>query len=225
VYDFTVSATDAAGNASTNTVALTMKDGPDSTIAVFYDAAHTQSAGNLIKPVTVDSGKLFYYWDVSGDGTKGGDYATHDVLDGIFNKDVNGNMNPAGSTADTTDTYRYGTLYKADGTAVNVALPTRGDGRTNTGYMNGTSVGNSTASLGSNATNSTYDDLLAIWDAYNGTGTNSALGGVPTGWASDSYYWSATRTSAGNHAYVHLNVGTVGTYTDTVSLYVALQVL
>jgi hypothetical protein len=228
VYDFTVSATDAAGNASTNAVALTM-NGPPSTIAVYFDAAHTQTAGNLIAPVTVDGGSVFYYWDRSGDGTNAGpDRISHDTLDGIFNKDVNGVLN---SGADTTDTYRYGTLYTSTGTSMKVALPTKGDGGTGTGYYaNSTSVGNITASLGSNAANATYDDLLSIWDAYNGigTGSNSGVSGVPAGWY-NNYYWSATQTSSGDHANVYLTGGLVSTFTyynsDISILYVAVQVL
>lgn len=230
VYDFTVSATDAAGNASTNTVALTMGNGPLSILAVYYDAAHTQSAGNLIAPVTVDGGKVFYAWDVTGEGTQGeaGDYVDHNFLDAIFNKDINGTTNPAGPTADTTDIYRYGTLYTSTGSAVQVALPTKGDGGTNTSYLaDSTSIGNSTLQLGSNAVNSSYDDLLAIWDAYNGANSHSPGWGdaaVPLNWYGTAI-WSATLTSPGNHAYVDFDIGGVETADNSVTLLVAVQVL
>jgi hypothetical protein len=226
VYDFTISATDTAGNASTQAVALTMNS--SSSIAVYYDAAHTQSAGNLIAPVQVDGGKLYYYWDKSGDGTSAGaDTVTHDFLDGIFNKDVNGNLNPAGSTADTTNVYRYGTLYTSTGSPVQVALPTKGDGATGSYSASGTSVGGSPASAGSNGVNSTYDDLLAIWDAYNGTGTGTGSSGVPVGWFGyGTNYWSATQPRAFVHAYVSLYGGTVGDNSgDSFGYHVALQVL
>ncbi len=91
------------------------------------------SYGKLIAPVKVDGGKVYYYWDRSGDGTSndsgtlnsGNDYIQHDVLDSIFNKDINGNTNNSVANVDgqfgTTDIYRYGTLN-----GVQLALPTIG---------------------------------------------------------------------------------------------------
>ncbi|MEI6029310.1 MAG: Ig-like domain-containing protein, partial [Betaproteobacteria bacterium] len=132
------------------------------------------SYGKLIAPVQVDGGKWYYFWDRSGDGTSantgslngGSDYTTHDVLDGIFNQDINGVV---GGGGDTTDTYRYATIN-----GVHLALPTAG-GVTSppygaagiNAYQPGTAVGSATASNGSNAENATYNDLLAVWDAYN----------------------------------------------------------
>ena len=72
--------------------------------------------------------------------------------------------------------------------------------------------------------NATYNDYLAVWDAYNGTGVGAtAIGGTPSGWRAGNY-WSAT-PSASVHAGVGLFDGSVGGYTDNVSLDVALQVL
>jgi methionine-rich copper-binding protein CopC len=89
-------------------------------------------SGKLIKPIQV-GGNWFYYWDRSGDGTStdagtangGLDYTTHDVLDTIFNKDINGVVNTVDANADgsfgTTSVYRYGTINGVD-----VALPAFG---------------------------------------------------------------------------------------------------
>jgi hypothetical protein len=211
-YQFTVTASDSAGNAQTKDVTLTMGKALASTIDVYSDAAHTTSIGKLILPVTVDGGLVYYHWDRNGDGTSAGDTTTHAVLDGIFNKNATGTANPSGTTADTTDTYRFSTFYTSTGATVSVALPSRGDGATTslTNYRTKTAVGNATtASLGSEATNATYDDLVAIWDAYNGTSTGTANGsttGVPTGWVSDNY-WSATQYTTNMHFVVNLNGG------------------
>ncbi|MGI9212161.1 MAG: Calx-beta domain-containing protein [Methylococcaceae bacterium] len=186
--------------------------------------------GKLIKPVQVDGGHWFYYWDRSGDGTsadkKGAGYAnssdwtTHDVLDQIFNQDINGTVGGGGNT---NDTYRYATIN-----GVHVALPRQGDGRTGISsyyYANGTAVGGSPASVGSTAINPTYDDLLAVWDAYNGTGTGQgAYGTPPPGWSDSSDYWSATPSASG-HANVGLLNGLVNDYYDGSHNYVALEVL
>jgi hypothetical protein len=78
--------------------------------------------------------------------------------------------------------------------------------------------------------NATYNDLLAVWDAYNGTGTGvstvayvSAVNGTPPGWK-DNSYWSAT-SSATFHALVELFTGGVVLNNDVGNSFVALQVL
>ncbi|TAN48846.1 MAG: hypothetical protein EPN21_13930 [Methylococcaceae bacterium] len=189
--------------------------------------------GKLIYPVNVD-GNWYYYWDRSGDGSNAGvDTITHDALDAIFKyaSDFT-TINPAyatGNTAadDTNDTYRYAALN-----GVKLALPTQGDGQTVTGissgyYVPGTAVGGAPASVGSTVTNSAYNDLLAIWDAYNGTGGDAGvpLYGVPSGWYDYNYYWSATPSASG-HSGVYLRGGGVFDNYDTYdNSYVALEVL
>jgi hypothetical protein len=212
---------DAAGNLSTaagNTVVVTNTD--DANRIDLTDANMAGEEGNLIKPVYVD-GKWYFYWDRSGDGTSGSaDYTTHDVLDGIFTFDRSGN---SGGNGDTTNTFRYATLNGVD-----VALPTYGAAVNSSGiatppqgmdaYQNGTAIDNNP--VGEN--NVTYDDLLAIWDAYNGSGTGTSTNGTPPGWQA-SWYWSATPASYG-HANVYyggyVGYGTVG-YGN---VYVALEV-
>ena len=185
--------------------------------------------GKLIAPVQVE-GKWYYYWDRSGDGTSantgslnsGMDYTTHNVLDGLFNQDINGATNATVTNSDglygTTDTYRYATLN-----GVKLALPTANGGiaypQGIPAYQNGTP-----ATTGTN--NYTFDELLAIWDAHNGTVTSTQLSGTPSAWHLDvvpAYaYWSATPSTSG-HADVNLGYGLVSNSLDTEVRYVALQ--
>ena len=69
-----------------------------------------------------------------------------------------------------------------------------------------------------NGTTSIDNDLLAIWDAYNGTGGN----GQPPNW--ESRYWSATPSASG-HAIVNMGYGHAEDINDLESRSVALQVL
>lgn len=172
----------------------------------------------LIKPVQVDGGKWYYVVDTNKDGSHDdNDRLTHDYLDGLFNHDINGVVNQSEKNADgnygTTDIYRYATIN-----GVKLALPTIGlKGPYSYGYKPGTALEGS-------GDNANYDDLLAIWDAHNGTGTGTAIMGAPAGWGALSY-WSATPGGAG-HADLYLSVGFVGDLTDyTGDRYVALEVV
>jgi len=187
--------------------------------------------GKLINPVQVDGGRVYYYWDLSGNGSRddenSSDYADsvvgHYWLDNLFQQDVNGRVEGENGApvvyqdGDTDNTYRYATIN-----GVKLALPTLGDGdnfieSTEFGSRNGTAVSGS-------AVNDTYDDYLAIWDAYNGTWTGSYNSeSTPPGWDHRSY-WSATPAASG-HALISL-VGSVYNYSyDYYHTYVAVEVL
>jgi hypothetical protein len=182
---------DVVGNVTNQAVTVNVTDVRDLGDSVIDLGPY----GKLILPVQVDGGNWYYYWDRSGDGTSadtgtlngGLDYTTRADLNFIFNADLSGQS--VGAT--TTDTYRYATLNN-----VKLALPTSGVTPLATGDKNGTSVGSTTAANGSQAVNPAYDDLLAIWDAYNGTGTGTQTNGTPTGWANASYWSSNTLTSS-----------------------------
>ena len=226
VYDITVTASDGVDTSAAEAVAITVTDvveAPPSSLAG-QAVIDLGIYGKLIAPVQVDGGQWFYFWDRSGDGTSDeGDYTTHDELDGIFNQDIDGLV---GGGGDTTDAYRYATLN-----GVHLALPTAG-GVTSApfgaGDINnvqpGTAVGSSPSSTGSNEENATYNDYLAVWDAYNGTEETVFLGGTPAGWGIGVDFWSATPSASG-HAYVVLSFGGVADNTDNAFNYVALQVL
>jgi hypothetical protein len=126
------------------------------------------SNGKLIAPIQL-LGKVYYFWDKSGDGSAGAsDYMNHNFLDDLFNKNINGVVNPVFNQYDhlngTTDTYRYGTingvqLAIATGSAVNHDYSLQPGGQ-----------------------------YLDIWTAYN----VPDYFGVPPGWADKIYYWTAT---------------------------------
>ena len=206
-----------AGNAATTDALL---DG-----ALFYagqSVIDLGSSGKLIAPMQVE-GQWHYYWDRSGDGTiadtgtaNGGiDRATHDQLDLLFTKNSSG-VTLAGNT---TDTYRYATIN-----GVAVALPMAdlglGTNLTGTAYSDAGVTSNGTSSID-------YDSLLAVWDAFNGTGTGAGADGTPPGWVPGNVdYWSATPgTSADSHVAVQLANGAVSSISDTTLAYVALVVL
>ena len=212
---------DAAGNAASldglNNAPITVSEGiaiPPSIDLGLY--------GKLILPVRVDGAHWYYFWDRSGDGKSTGvDYTSHEVLDSIFKLNSSGQSNPTPGTG-TTDTYRFANL-----SGVTVALPTV-NGLTSTGpsginnLQNGTDVGSTDASAGSVAFNGSYDDLLAIWDAYNGKATVNYTQGVPPGWQASSY-WSALPSGTG-HAFVMLDNGFVLADANSRNGYVALEV-
>jgi methionine-rich copper-binding protein CopC len=222
VYDITVTANDGVNTSAVKAVTVTVTDLVESLAG--QSVIDLGSYGKLIRPVQVDGGKWYYHWDRSGDGTSadtgslngGVDYTTHAVLDGIFKYDVNGVLNTAVGTK-TTDTYRYATIN-----GVHLALPTLGGNGINL-FQPGTTVGSATPAVGSNAVNATYNDLLAVWDAYNGTGTNTLSDGTPPGWQAGTY-WSATALASG-HVYFDINNGHVIDYDPFFDDYVALEVL
>jgi hypothetical protein len=187
------------------------------------------SYGKLIAPVQVE-GAWYYYWDRSGDGTSlntgllngGIDKTQHDVLDGIFTQDIN---DVAGGVGSTTDTYRYATLN-----GVHVALPTANGGAVfpqGSGFQNGTAY--TDAGEGSNSTTTPFNELLAIWDAYNGAGTGTFISGTPSGWLTGGgagILWSATPWGGGSYAVVNLFNGVAADANGSGNMYyVALQVL
>jgi hypothetical protein len=218
VYNITVTATDADNNATTQAVAITVTNVADTAGATSFNLG---IYGNLIAPVQVE-GKWYYFWDLSGNGTNtnagslnnGNDFVNHDFLDAIFNQDINGNV---GGSGNTTETYRYATL-----SGLKLALPT--DGLTTSTTLPATVNAPGTSASGTGATvNTTYDDLLAVWDAFNGTGTGTLTSGIPTGWL-NAAYWSATPSAAG-HTYVSMTGVDTAIADTAANTYVALQVL
>jgi hypothetical protein len=162
--------------------------------------------GQLIKGVRAD-GKVYYVLDTNNDSEiQTNDRLTHNELGAVFNEDVNGNVN---SDSFITETYRYQTIN-----GVKLALPTLGDSYS-PGYQSGTAVSGP-------GVNDTYDDLLAIWDAYNGSGTGTGGSGVPADWAGNGY-WSATPDGSG-HASLILGNSDVGS-NNIGTGYVALEVV
>ena len=243
-YNFTVHAVDSVvGHAPVDqAVALTLVT-PAATpsIHVWADADHQVDMGFLIAPVTVDNGSTFYYWDRNSSGggagtaaaTTANDGISHTTLNGIFKYDSTGAPNLDLGTTGTSSTFRYGTLYTTSGT-LQVALPTQGDSALPGYSTSGTTrtpsaVGDATtASLGSTADNGTYNDLLAVWDAYNGQSiTDTSISGTPTSWSSGRYWAADMFPSYNGHSTVTLaaDANRVWALADATPYYVALQVL
>ena len=143
-----------------------------------------------------------------------GDRFTHDELDAIFVYDANGNLRPS-TLHDTNDTYRYDTIN-----GYHLALPTDGKPTDHIGMNNGTAIDNNPA--GEN--NPTYNDLLAIWDAYNGSGTGQNTSGLPAGWA-DGIYASATPNGTTHHTWVDMLRGETNTNWESDHYWAAVQVI
>lgn len=203
-------ASDAAGNAALGAADVQAFDTVLRSYVPGQSLIDLGNYGQLISPFQVDGGKWYYYWDRSANGSAtdngslndGKDWTTHNVLDGLFKSDVNGVV---GSSGITNETYRYALLN-----GVRVALPTVGD-LLDSGPRTATTVGG-------NDPNPTYDDLLAAWDAVNGT---------PSGWRS-MFYWSANPAAGapGSHLVVDFRDGVVSPISDfSMGAWVALQVL
>jgi hypothetical protein len=218
VYNITVNAHDSVGSTA-QAVAVTVKDLPTA------PALSLGTWGQLILPVVVE-GKTYYVWDRNANGSHGGsgDIFSHTELSNIFRYDVNGVLETAGNAVDyvgiTDNTYRYATLN-----GLHVALPTYGGALTGfnastVGYRPGTAVNSGAGN------NPTYDDILAIWDAHNGSGTGTGGIGAPTGWDVLYGYWSATPSPSQNRTFINLLSGSVGRTADSeYTSYVALEVL
>jgi hypothetical protein len=229
---------DAAGNDAVTLTAQTVTNNVQSPPVAGDAVIDLGASGKLIAPVQVE-GKWYYHWDRSGDGTSadigslngGSDQTTHDVLDGIFKYDSTGGLNPGAGT-NTTDTYRYATIN-----GVHLALPTMNGGSAIPqgigNPQNGTAYSFAGAANDPAAnSNTTYDDLLAVWDAKNGVGllpsdevAATYVDGTPSGWQPGGY-WSATPAlDASSHAYIFLDSGKVWEFVDGNGGYVAVQVL
>ena len=167
--------------------------------------------GQLIKPVQVE-GKWYYVWDRNSDGTHdGADYITMDALETLAGI---GNIDESNRT------------FTLNG--VQLRLPTdglAGSTLTSNGYQPGTSWSNAEPGWNTDpSSNVTYDDLAAIWDAFNGTGSGTNMTGVPSDW-SNLDYWSATPAGSG-HAVFYASGGYVTNGSDTWGKHlVAFEVL
>ena len=226
---------DKAGNLST-TDAMAVQDLNVSPFMAGDKVIDLDEQGQLILPVQVDDGRWYYFWDLSGNGAStpqgqtagilngGVDYTTHDNLDLIFQENYSGVV----TAGDSTEAKRYATIN-----GVHLALPTVGGvlvppyGATGiNNFQPGTSVGSATPTNGSNALNDAYNDYLAIWDAYNGTGTAGMVSGTPSGWVDDSYWTASPSSDVTAHAYVFLANGFVfGGAPDSKNGFVALEAL
>jgi hypothetical protein len=213
-------ATDIAGNQSLAATQFTQNYAPlPATISL------GTGNGQLIAPIQV-SGNWYYFWDKSGNGSvdAADRLASHDTLDTIFNHDINGVANTTVANADgnygTTGVYHYGTI---NGVKLSLPLISSSFSQAMVGtYPLGTTMFHNTTSV-----NSSYSDLFAIWDSFNGSGNEYNTVGMPPFWGGGELLWSATQTTLG-HGVMNLYRGSVYDFSDITSTGpygVALQVL
>ena len=179
------------------------------------------SYGKLIAPVEVDGGKWYYHWDRNGDGASTGDIFsdtgtyTYNQLYALFKEDINGVIGVR-----TNNTYRYATIND-----LRVALPTTGGMDVSPYGPNGLAhLQPDHASITGNMLNTDYNDLLAIWDAYN-TRVNAigyAMDGTPPGWYADTYISATPSTEVD---FSRLRIYDAYTFDGNWSGAVALQVI
>ena len=220
VSSFTITLPTASDATTEGTETASVSVGGVSTNVTINDTSTGSPAGNptidlgtlgqLILPVQVE-GHWYYVWDRNSDGIHGnGDYITMDALETLA------------GIGDIGESNRTFTLN-----GVQLRLPTDGlAGSTlgSSGFKPGTSWSNATSGWDTNpSSNPTYDDLMAIWDAFNGTGSGTGMNGRPSGWDS-GYYWSATPSVSG-HATVNLDLGNAFDTSDFYGIYVAFEVL
>jgi serralysin len=223
-YNITVRAFDGTNYSDAQEVAITVTNVAEAGDAVISLGS---GMGQLIAPVQVDGGKWFYFWDINGDGVSSVvDLVNHNFLDTYFKYDSSNNINSIYGNVDgqfgSTFLHRFATIN-----GVSLALPNAGGLLGAPFGLNGIGSYQQGTGISLNSTNTTYDDLLAIWDAYNGNaGTSSSsskFNGTPAGWQPYSY-WSATPSTQG-HATTELSSGGVFNSLDTQNWFVALQVL
>lgn len=218
---------DAAGNDGVASVTNTQESAG---LTAGQAVINLGTYGKLINPVQVDGDHWFYYWDKNNDGLATYlDMASIDTLETLF---FGSNTGTVMSESNRTWTYDGLTmkLPTMSGDFVGAwdwkyANDPNGLGLQNTA-PNGTVVSDSSV-------NSTYDDMVAIWDALNGSGTTnyysggpsgSAINGLPTGWANNAYltatmhpqnidwlqfflgYGSTNQAPAGSNGFVALEV-------------------
>ncbi len=192
-YHFTITATVTATGAQVSQDVTLDLATPATSIAIYSDVAHTQSLGTLSAPAPVDGGSIFYNWDIGS-----GRMFAQTELNSIFKYDSQGNLNPDILNTGTTDAFRYATVYTGSGQALQVALPTLGNVTGVTALATDVGLWNQPG-IGSTAANPRFNDLLAIWDAFNTdtVGATAPQAVLPTGWPSNSEYLTTSATRPG----------------------------
>ena len=221
------------------------------------------NSGRLINAVLVDDNRIFYAWDVNNNGSHGagdtivfsgtsglaafmGKGASSNVTEDVASRSftLNGinlrlptDGNPASVNHVDPANLVSGTNF-ADGRDIYIpGNPVNQPGTRHDGWYiaQGTAIGSAVQrQVGDTSKNPAYDDLLAIWDAFNGSGQGNTVydgstwsnttNGAPTGWGSSYQYWSATPCYNG-HTVVGLSLGTADVLGDNDTRFVAFEVL
>jgi hypothetical protein len=133
--------------------------------------------------------------DTDGNGVE--NTVNHNILDEVLNKAADT------TSSDGTRFYKFGDL-----TAKLATIGVTGTDAV-AGSHTGTSIG--VEGTGDNTVNTKYNDLLAIWDAYNGKASDQQSMKFTGDYWPSSDYWAADLSSAGYHYYMtQAGVATVG---------------
>jgi hypothetical protein len=174
-------------------------------------------------------GKVYYRWDAWSGSSDINDYFTMNALESMFFGQSAGNI-----FTDSNRTLTFGAANAGLSSPVVVKMPTFGGTFLSSGNASGTSY-NANKPAGTQINdptlngNTTYNDLLAIWDGLStaiGTGgTTGATGtrnGQPTNWKIE--YWSASQGPfADFHGTLNMSTGYVYNKTDTSLAHVAFE--
>jgi hypothetical protein len=179
----------------------------------FAYLGHTNA--QLIVPIMVED-KIYYALDLTGDGVQDWSDLMHldDLALNFFNT-------PNGALfSDVNRTWSVDDYFQA-------LLPTFGAtpvGGNHSFPGTSWSIDTQGAKTDPNS-NPAYDDLLAIWDAFNGTTQATGTVGVPNNWHLD-YWISATPDSSflGNY-FIMSNTGIQGSDSTGSGFALVLQVL
>jgi hypothetical protein len=219
------------------------------------------NSGSLINAVLVDDNRIFYAWDVNNNGGHGvgdmielsgtsglaafmGKGASSNVTEDVASRSfsLNGinlrlptDGNPASVNHVDPANLVSGTNF-ADARDIYIpGNPVNALGTLHAGWYVAQGTANTAQQLhGDTSENPAYDDLLAIWDAFNGSGQGNSVyngsawlslnAGAPSDWGTLSRYWSATPSASG-HAIVGLDAGVLFDNSDISTRYVAFEVL
>ena len=211
----------AAADGTTQVVNVTIEGANDAGQAVIDLGIY----GNLISPLQVE-GKWYYQWDMNADG--------------VIDPNVSREATPTNKLTDDFQVMAWleqeffggasvtenNRNFTVDG--VDVALPTIGAQTvTDLQLYEGTAWSTGTPNYDTDPqSNPSYDDLLAIWDAFNGTATDSGAEGLPAGWYQPAdVYASANQISATDHAVFGFFAGQAFAAGDAVMDASALYIL
>lgn len=207
------------GDTSPATTATTVPTAPTASVPPKGSVVDLGEYGKLIAPVQVN-GNWYYAWDMNGDGVHNTaqsatgkyaangavqnasgthryaeDRASHDIIDAIFTKDING----ANGFGNTTDTIRYASINN-----ISLAMPTSGV-PAGTVYI---------------ANNSNYTDVGEVWDTYN---ASNIANGTPPDWYANNYLTATPSTNG--HEMIAVNGGYTLNAVDSTYGFVMLQVM
>nr|MDH4481621.1 Ig-like domain-containing protein [Rhodoferax sp.] len=207
-YSFKVDATDLAGNVTSQDATLTITPGPGDATIVLPPGSGFGTNAQLVKPIQVDGGRWYYLLDTDGNGVE--NTVTHDVLDNVLNGALDTTLD------DGTRLYRFGDL-----TAKLATIGVTGLEKVTDAHY-GTSIG--AERTGDNTINDDYNDLLAIWDAYNGKARDQQSMQFNANYWPSSDYWAADLASAGKHYYMTQS-GVVNVGADNSGRYAVFEVV